>query len=431
MKSDFNQWAEFNNKGLEIQYREEFWNRRKKYFLLAYFICTILFFFHGLFDFNRDFFYSSPAQLLALRGFFLILSATSLFYFWKKSCPKYIYEIGFFFKLYSVLIILLLTIFTKGQSSTLHIGVMIMAASFYVMLPSRSVYSLISSALVTSVYLFLGDKSDENFGIISFIIVSSNFILWYFCLNYHRFNRLEFLHQKHLEETGILKNKILTTLAHDIRTPLSVIMMRSDLGIKMFKEEENGHKQFKNILNNTKKINDLIQDLISWTIEKDDIKDSHQDNKKQSILSTIEKAVNFQSDFATHKNIEVCILIEDIDIGHDSNMVTTIFRNLLSNAIKFSKNDSEIHIKNYNNNPFKIAIHDTAPEISDDVKKNIINGKNSESTQGSSGEKGSGVGLRLVHTFLKAHNATLDIKRNKHGNVFIISFKDEFNLDID
>src|SRR5690606_18941743 len=154
--ADLNIWGEFKNRTQEKEFQEYYWLTKKNYFFISYFTCTFLFALHGLFDFDRIFVMGSPQALLVVRGAFL---ATCLYFIYRyRNCvvpPPNLYYFCFFLKMCSVVIILLLTILTKGQSLTLHLGTLFMMAAFYICLPSRALFALISSCCISLVFIFL------------------------------------------------------------------------------------------------------------------------------------------------------------------------------------------------------------------------------------------------------------------------------------
>ena len=420
-----NWMSEFKNVQVESEFQNYFWSSRKSYFFISYLICCSLFLIHGLFDFRREFIHYGPSYVMGVRVFLFLFSLYFVFKNYRsKEPPKFLYESCFVMQLLSVLIIFLLTVFTGGMSKTLHIGAMIMFSSFYIMLPGKSLYALISSILISSVYIFLADRSDPNFYLISFIIIASNCILWFFCKNQHKYNRLEFEHQKNLKDLSLMKGKMLTTLAHDIRSPLSVILLRSDLSSNKNNvlDIEKVSKNMESIKKNTLKIENLIRDLIKWTLSQNS-QTSLTLDKSHSIAQTIENSISYLQEAAVVKNITFKKEIEDFDFVFDPAMVETILRNLLSNSIKFSGADSSIEIRGVYNGAYYIEICDTGSTLSEEQVLKIKMGETQESKDGTKGEKGYGVGLSLVHTFLGVHKANLEIKsRSGKGNIFQIKF---------
>ncbi len=421
-----NQLAEFKSKQREIAFKDYYWNLRKGYFLISYFICTFLFLIHGLFDFNRTFYLGSPEILMGVRGSFFGLCCFYVFYYLKKDRPGRVFEFCFILQLFSVLIIALLTYFTKGESKTLPIGVMIMCSAFYIMLPGRSLYALISSVLITLVYIFSSKLDGSQYTLFCYIIIASNFILWTYCKNQHRFYRLEFSNKENLEELAEMKSKLLTTLAHDIRSPLSVILMHANLGRLSLKDETSNplYESFSKIESNIEKTEALIKELLDWTLVKSK-RNLAENIESLSFDVTILKSIDYLSEMIDLKHICLDVDVESFSLPHDPTMIETVFRNLLSNSIKFTNENGKILIKSYFdqlNNEYKVVIKDEAPQMSQEQIGAIKNGQEVKPSQETKSQKGFGIGLHLVRAFLKAHNAKFDITTEKNGNIFTLSF---------
>ena len=108
----------------------------------------------------------------------------------------------------------------------------------------------------------------------------------------------------------------------------------------------------------------------------------------------------------------------------DQNMMETIIRNLLANAIKYSPENQEIHLNGFRDgDSYTIEIMDNGIGMDANLIDKILSGLNNESRSGTSGEEGTGLGLRIALDFIKNQNAKLDIKSviNK-GTTFKINF---------
>lgn len=424
---ELNAWGEFRCPEKEQEFQQFYWDNKKTYFLVSYLICTILFTLHGFFDFKRTFIMGDPSLLMALRFLFLGLCIYFVFRYKRSlTVPKHLYEFSFFLKMFSVFIILLLTLFTSGLSLTLHIGSMIMIASFYICLPARPLYALISSLSISAIFIFGASSTQEGMVmhiLKSFILIASNVILWFYCLASQKFQRLEFISSQNLKTIADMKGKFLTTLAHDLRTPLTIIAGRNRLmQKKMEKKDELDIEKMQNYTNsisdNIKTINDMIEGLIHWTISKDEYILNEKPLEQMRINQTINNAIHFVDEMAQNKKTQIiCELCED-ELQHDPIMIETIIRNLLNNAIKFSPENSTIKIKTYLDEKFHIEIYDNANLLSSEDIKKIELGGAIASRLGTKNEKGTGLGLKLIHSFLKVQNGKLKVSHHDAGNVF-------------
>jgi signal transduction histidine kinase len=113
----------------------------------------------------------------------------------------------------------------------------------------------------------------------------------------------------------------------------------------------------------------------------------------------------------------------------DKSVVThQIFSNLLSNAIKFSEKGSAIEIVVTEfTNTIRFEFKDFGLGIPNEKINNIFKIDHATSTVGTSGEKGTGYGMPLVHVFTEKLGGSIDIRSRhvdefpeNHGTIMIV-----------
>jgi len=105
-----------------------------------------------------------------------------------------------------------------------------------------------------------------------------------------------------------------------------------------------------------------------------------------------------------HQQINVAVALSDYGI------LSIALRNLLTNAIKFSAVNKPIYVTSTNNNgKVAITVRDEGIGLTEQQIAEILNRQNN-STNGTQGEKGSGLGLFLVMELLQKINAVLQIE---------------------
>ena len=89
---------------------------------------------------------------------------------------------------------------------------------------------------------------------------------------------------------------------------------------------------------------------------------------------------------------------EKLVVHADADMVKTIIRNFLSNAVKFTPEDKGIEVScTREGGMAKISVRDHGVGISPERLENIF--RKGETTYGTGGEEGSGLGLQLCQDF--------------------------------
>jgi two-component system, sensor histidine kinase and response regulator len=92
----------------------------------------------------------------------------------------------------------------------------------------------------------------------------------------------------------------------------------------------------------------------------------------------------------------------------DPDMLKTILRNLCTNAIKFSHQGGEVAIgAEIFNQQVKITVSDTGVGIDPDLLPELFNITEMVTTNGTSNEKGTGLGLIICQELIKIHGGSI------------------------
>ena len=101
-----------------------------------------------------------------------------------------------------------------------------------------------------------------------------------------------------------------------------------------------------------------------------------------------------------HIKLDLQPSADSLVVTADNDMLKTVMRNFLSNAIKFSPENSTIEIKMTAEGDFaKISVTDHGVGIAADRIGSIF--KKGDTTYGTGGEEGSGLGLQLCQDFAR------------------------------
>ena len=229
--------------------------------------------------------------------------------------------------------------------------------------------------------------------------------------------------KKDLEKSGIIKDRVFSIIAHDLKTPILTLKLMIDNYI------ENPDRKRFNQITKTLQIQsgnalDLIDNLILWG-------QGQQDNITYNpgiynMTDVILKSFNLFREAATKKEITLNYshrgdprAICDIDI------TDIILRNLISNAIKFTRKGGTVSVvvtePLVKNGTLDISIRDNGVGIPSDKIKNLFNPENFFSTFGTENEKGTGLGLQLCHELIRINKGSIRVESEEgNGTTFII-----------
>lgn len=224
-------------------------------------------------------------------------------------------------------------------------------------------------------------------------------------------NKLISKKAKELEELNKFKNKVISVISHDMRSPLAQIItlhQAKNSGI-VFSEVELKDME-RAILASTKSGLLILDNLLKWANSQLDGLALRADSFNSNML--LAHILNQVNQIAKEKNIELVTSLEELDIVADEGLFEIVMRNILSNAIKYSPENRSVWITSkVSADKFEVTVIDEGPGIEELVIKQLENGDNVKSKNGSLGEKGAGIGLSFSMEFAKKMGGKLVCSR--------------------
>ena len=218
-----------------------------------------------------------------------------------------------------------------------------------------------------------------------------------------------------------LKTELITNVSHDIKTPLTSIIIMLDNIIDNPSMDDKTKLDFINdIKRESLNINFLVQAILK--LSKFDVNVIKFDNKDNDLNKIVKETVKNVSSICDLKNvlIEVSYCDKAI-INFDYKWQIEAISNVLKNAIEHSKEFSTVKIKLENNKLYaKVSIIDNGVGIDKEDLKHIFErfykGKNSS-------KDSVGIGLALAKSIIEASNGLIDVKSKKdEGTIFEIKY---------
>lgn len=246
--------------------------------------------------------------------------------------------------------------------------------------------------------------------------------LTYQTISYYK-NRINKKHAERLEKMKVAKEKAVqqakieffTNLAHEIRTPLTLIkgpyeqITKNDIDPKDYKDN------LKIMGWNIDRLLNLINQLLDFRkIESNNI----QIEKVPTDICKLScdvfrnfKPVAKQKGITLRSNIEEKSFIADID----PEAATKILTNLLSNAVKFANKTITLDITQCKNESmYSISISNDGKPIAQKYRAKIF--EPFFQIQGDEVKSGTGLGLPLVKYLVEQHNGTIEVTENEQGD---------------
>lgn len=222
-----------------------------------------------------------------------------------------------------------------------------------------------------------------------------------------------------LEELNNNKTRFFSIIAHDLNSPITATLGLLEILMEQEKLDYDNTMKYLHVLHRTSKSSHtLLNNLLLWS--KSQMGGIKPVLEKINLLNILKVEIDFINNIAKEKAINIELKAqEDIYALADKSMISFVFRNLISNAVKFSHPNSIIRIiLEHSNDTIKVIIQDSGIGIPLGHNKNIFRIGKSKSSQGTKGEKGSGLGLPLCKDFIKKQNGEIWFESNDTGTTF-------------
>ena len=199
------------------------------------------------------------------------------------------------------------------------------------------------------------------------------------------------------------RDKMYSVIAHDLRSPMASIRMVLNLVVASATPDSVGAELYELLdkaNRESEEVHDLLDNLLKWTKSQTGrLTVVVQDLDLNDIIPGV---VDIFEMIAQTKRIKLDLqpASGSLVVKADNDMLKTVMRNFLSNAIKFSPEDSSIEIKMVAEGDFaKISVTDHGVGIASNRIGSIF--KKGDTTYGTGGEEGSGLGLQLCQDFAR------------------------------
>ena len=260
-------------------------------------------------------------------------------------------------------------------------------------------------------------------GLTLILVVSLAYVLLRNFRQKVRTNQLLEEQKAELEALNQTKDKFFSIISHDLRGPVNSFHGFSGL-IKSYVESKD-LEQLQELTGymdqSVDQLSRLLDNLLKWAVhqqgdfpnrpQKLDFKVMSEDLLKTFDPMARAKRINLRNTVA-----------EGTALWVDPDSTMTIFRNLIHNAIKFTPEGGFVEISaKSQKGRVEVRIADSGIGIPNDQLETLFHPKTKNNTWGTNGEKGLGVGLRLVREFTEMNGGEIEINSTVgKGTVFTV-----------
>lgn len=215
--------------------------------------------------------------------------------------------------------------------------------------------------------------------------------------------------QVDLEKVNKTKDKMLSIIAHDVRSPLASVKQIVDMLAKEWTiyDKEVITELLNGLRNSTDDAFNLLENLLGWARSQDKGIVAHPE--KIRIDEIIKETIVLLNNAVVAKQITLTHdLASEETAFFDQQMIRLVLRNLLSNAIKFTPLKGTIAVNlSSSKNQVEVTISDSGVGMDHETLVKVFDSKYHYTTLGTMDERGSGLGLKLAQEFIAINGGRL------------------------
>ena len=228
------------------------------------------------------------------------------------------------------------------------------------------------------------------------------------------------LQKDQLEQSNIEKNKLMSIISHDLRTPLINIQNYLELLNENALDSTERSVLEKALLKSTNNAVEMLSNLLHWS--KSQMEGPSVHLLEVNLITVLLGTLEMEKVHASKKDISLNYRISpQLNVFADVDMLQLIVRNLISNAVKFTPQGGQINVDaQLALNECKITVSDNGQGIPRDKQEKIFSIK-SEPAFGTNNERGVGLGLVLCKEFIERQGGSIGFESNPGlGSSFFI-----------
>jgi two-component system, NtrC family, sensor kinase len=257
-------------------------------------------------------------------------------------------------------------------------------------------------------------------GLVTLMLVTGLFSY----LTLRRSRKLLETKNEELRKLNQTKDRFFAIVGHDLRGPITSFSGINDLlNWHIAKNDMDKVKAMGNkITQSVRQLDTLLNNLLNWAMSQTDAVPYRPEPLQLNQLT--KECYGFFEHALELKRINLVDQTKDDFLVYaDKNALATVIRNLISNAVKFTPTAGKITISSRLIDNFVwIDIRDTGVGLPPDKLLTIFALSENKTTSGTSGEKGTGLGLVLCSDYVALNKGAIEVQSEVgEGSVFSFS----------
>ncbi len=225
--------------------------------------------------------------------------------------------------------------------------------------------------------------------------------------------------QREAEYANAAKQEFLSSMSHDIRTPMNAIIGMTSIAMANTHNQEQVEEYLRKIALSSKHLLGLINDVLDMSkIESGKMTLNVVPTSLREIMDSI---INIVQSQVRTKNQQFDAVVYEVlaeDVCCDSVRLNQVLINLLGNAVKFTPENGTVQLSLYQEaipeEPSSVRTHfmvkDTGIGMSEEYQKKIFDSFSREDNARVQKTEGSGLGMAITKYIVDAMGGTISVK---------------------
>ena len=244
--------------------------------------------------------------------------------------------------------------------------------------------------------------------ILLFCIICALAVLWYIgFLKKERNREMQQMEMEMQQETYRSKFQFFTHVAHEIKTPLTLIKAPLEVILEEGKWSDSTQENLLVMRQNTDRLMELIRQLLNFRkIDNDDYKLNYAEVDINDFIEAIIQRFGKSS-----RNISIEAVLPEKSLNYiiDEEALTKILSNLLANGLKYASSKIVVKVEGGTDSDLMISVADDGPGVSENETKKIF--EPFFRSHSSNSENGFGIGLSLVKLLVDKMGGDITVGR--------------------
>ncbi|MDR9416497.1 MAG: hybrid sensor histidine kinase/response regulator [Gracilimonas sp.] len=240
--------------------------------------------------------------------------------------------------------------------------------------------------------------------------------------------RIKILREREVELSRLnqKKDKLVRTVSHDIKNPLTGIIGLVKLMKVSDKVSEDEKTQMLSVIEESgNNLLNLVREILDREAKK--VESEELNYSTVPIFDVIDRVVSMNKAKSLVKKIGLSYSVKPKNLVAeiDSNKIEIAVNNLVSNALKFTPSGGDVWVDvSQKKETIYIEVRDNGIGIPPKMQPDLFVDKNNTySTKGTSGEVGTGLGLDIVQLYIELHGGQISVESElDKGTTFYIKF---------